>query len=190
MAYQKVLNFWFGDPDEPNSGTFRKSWFAKNDEFDLKIKSQFQDLYERAVAGELTTWQEQPLSCLALIILLDQFPRNMFRGLPQAFATDAQAKTYAQVALKQEFDSQLLSIQRWFIYLPFEHSEDLADQEISIKLFENWQAQFDSQNSIDYAYRHRDIIQKFGRFPHRNQILGRKSTPEEIEFLQQPGSGF
>lgn len=190
MESQQVLNFWFGKPEDPDYGKPRKSWFVKSDEFDRQIKSQFQGLYQQAAANELATWREKPLSCLALIILLDQFPRNMFRNSPQAFATDVQAKTYAQEALKEKFDTQLLPIQRWFMYLPFEHSENLVDQEISIKLFASLQSHLNSQNSIEYAYRHRDIIQRFGRFPHRNQILGRQSTPAELEFLQQPGSGF
>ena len=190
MEYQKILNFWFGKPEDINYGKPCKFWFVKSDEFDLKLKSQFQNLYEQAAIGELEVWQEQPLSCLALIITLDQFPRNMFRGLPQAFATDAQAKTYAQVAIAHQFDTQLIPVQRWFIYLPFEHSENLEDQKISIKLFDSLRSHADSKTSIDYAYQHWEVIQKFGRFPHRNQILGRKNTPEEIEFLNQPGSGF
>lgn len=190
MEYQKILNFWFGKPEERNYGKPRKFWFVKNDQFDLKIKSQFQNFYEQAAAGKLNSWQEQPLSCLALIIILDQFPRNMFRGSPQAFATENLALDHARIAITRKFDLQLITVQRWFIYLPFEHSENLEDQETSIKLFDSLQAHADSKSAIDYAYRHWEVIQKFGRFPHRNQILGRTNTPEEIEFLKQPGSGF
>ena len=190
MEYQKILNFWFGKSDEINYGKPRKFWFVKSDELDSKIKSQFKNIYQKAAAGELNYWQEQPLSCLALIILLDQFPRNMFRGSPQAFATDDQAKTCAELAIKRRFDIQLIPVQRWFIYLPFEHSENLKDQETALKLFDTLQAHADSKSSIDYAYRHWEVIKKFGRFPHRNQILGRTNTPEEIEFLNQPGSSF
>ncbi|MGF1540870.1 MAG: DUF924 family protein [Pleurocapsa sp.] len=190
MEYQTILNFWFGKPEDIDYGKPRKFWFVKNDEFDLKIKSQFQNLYEQAALGKLSCWQEQPLSCLALIIILDQFPRNMFRNSTQAFATDNLALAYARIAIAHQFDRQLIPVQRWFIYLPFEHSENLADQETSIKLFDSLQTHADSQSAIDYAYRHWEIIQKFGRFPHRNQILARTNTQEEIEFLKQPGSGF
>lgn len=190
MEYQKVVNFWFGAPEELNYGKPRQFWFVKNDEFDLEIKFQFQNLYERAAAGELNDWQQQPLSCLALIIILDQFPRNMFRNSPKAFATDDRVQAFAKYAITRQFDTELIPVQRWFMYLPFEHSENLADQETSIKLFNTLQADPNSKSTIDYAYRHWEIIQRFGRFPHRNQILGRTNTPEETEFLKQPGSGF
>ncbi|MGV2828942.1 DUF924 family protein [Myxosarcina sp. GI1(2024)] len=190
MEYQKVLDFWFSKPEDLNYGKALKFWFVKNDELDLKIKSQFQHLYERAAAGELHYWQQQPLSCLALIIVLDQFPRNMFRGSPRAFATDERAKSHAQYAITHQFDLQLIPVQRWFIYLPFEHSENLEDQETSLKLFNSLPAHPDRKSAIDYAYRHWKIIQRFGRSPHRNQILGRTNTPEETEFLQQADSKF
>lgn len=190
MEYQKVLDFWFGKSDEANYGKPRQSWFVKNDEFDLKIESQFQTLYKQAAANELNDWQRQPSSCLALIIILDQFPRNMFRNSPKAFATDNQAKAFAQYAIAHQFDTQLIPVQRCFMYLPFEHSENLADQETSVKLFDILKAYPDSKSTVDYAFRHWEIIQRFGRFPHRNQILGRTNTPEETEFLKQPGSGF
>lgn len=190
MEYQKVLNFWFGQPEDSEYGKPREFWFVKSDEFDLQVKSQFYNLYEQAAAGNINDWQQQPLSCLALIIILDQFPRNMFRNSPRAFATDQLAKAFAQKAVLNQFDTQLIPVQRWFVYLPFEHSENLADQETSIQLFQSLSVYPDSQSTIEYAYRHWEIIQRFGRFPHRNQILGRKNTPEETEFLQQPGSGF
>ena len=190
MEYQKVLNFWFGKPEDINYGKPREFWFVKNDEFDRKIKSQFYSLYEQAAAGKLHHWQQQPLSCLALIIILAQFPRNMFRGSPQAFATDDRAKTHAKYAITNQFDLQLIPVQRWFIYLPFEHSENLEDQETSIELFARLQAHADSKSAIDYAYRHWQVMQRFGRFPHRNRVLGRTNTPEETEFLKQSGSGF
>lgn len=190
MEYHKILNFWFGKPEESNYGKPRKFWFIKDNEFDRKIKSQFQNLYEQAAADKLNNWQYQPLSCLALIIILDQFPRNMFRNSPRAFATDNQAKTFAEYAITHRFDTKLIPVQRWFIYLPFEHSENLEDQATSIKLFDSLQADVDSKNAIDYAHRHWEVIQRFGRFPHRNQILGRINTAEEITFLQQAGSSF
>lgn len=190
IEYQKILNFWFGKPEESNYGKPRKFWFIKNKEFDYKIKSQFHNVYEQAAAGKLNNWQHQPLSCLALIIILDQFPRNMFRNSPRAFATDNLAKALAQYAITYQFDTKLIPVQRWFIYLPFEHSENLEDQETSIKLFDSLPANADSKSAINYAHRHWEVIQRFGRFPHRNQILGRTNTSEETKFLQQAGSSF
>lgn len=190
MNYQDVLDFWFGEPEEPDYGEPRKFWFIKNPAIDVEIKSRFESTYQAAEAGELNDWQTSALSCLALIILLDQFPRNMYRGKAKAFATDNRALSLANYALKQNYDRQLLPVQRWFIYLPFEHSENLADQHTAVKLFSTLKNEPSSQSTIDYAHQHLKIIQRFGRFPHRNSILGRTSTPEEIEFLQQPGSSF
>jgi len=127
---------------------------------------------------------------LALILILDQFPRNLFRGQPQTFATDEKALTVANDAINQKFDQQLLSVQRAFIYLPFEHSENLADQSRSVELFTPLKDDPNTASMFDYAIAHANIIQKFGRFPHRNTILGRPSTPEELEFLTQPNSSF
>ena len=190
MQHKEILDFWFGKPEDSGYGKPRKFWFIKDEELDQIIKSRFTEIHQQAAMGNLDSWREQPLSCLALIIVLDQFSRNMFRGLPQAFATDAQALNYSQYAIAKIFDSQLLPVQRWFIYLPFEHSEDLADQEKSVQLCTTLTDEDDSQSYIDYAYKHFEVIKKFGRFPHRNKILGRENTPEEIEFLKQPGSSF
>ena len=190
MQYNEVLDFWFGNSEDSGYGKPRKSWFIKDEKFDQFLKSRFTEIYQQAAIGNLYPWQEQPLSCLALIIVLDQFPRNIFRGLPQAFATDKQALNHSRYAIEQGFDAQLLPVQRWFMYLPFEHSENLADQEKSVQLFATLKYHSDSQSSIDYAYRHFEVIKRFGRFPHRNRILGRENTPEETEFLNQPGSSF
>jgi uncharacterized protein (DUF924 family) len=146
--------------------------------------------YTQAQAGNLDSWKNSPQSCLALILLLDQFPRHMFRGTPQAFATDWQALSAAQYAIAQGYDRELLPVQRWFIYLPFEHSENLDHQNQSVSLFEQLSDDPDSADTIQYAIRHRKVILRFGRFPHRNAILGRVSTAQEEEFLQQPGSSF
>ncbi len=189
-APEEILKFWFGDPAGSEYGQSRPEWFKKDPEFDQTIEKQFLPVYEQAAAGRLQAWQGSLFSCLALILVLDQFPRNMFRGTPRAFATDPLALQAAQQAVAQRFDQQLLPVQRWFVYLPFEHSEDLADQQRSMELFEQLQPDPASQSAIDYARRHLEIIQRFGRFPHRNAILGRPSTPEEQEFLQQPGSSF
>jgi uncharacterized protein (DUF924 family) len=190
MLPEQILDFWFGCPEDPDYGKRRKQWFIKSAEFDRQIREQFYDIYQQAIQGKLAAWRNQPLSCLALIIVLDQFPRNMFRGKPEAFRSDAQALDLAQYAVKQQYDRQLLPVQRGFIYLPFEHSENLADQRRAVALCSSLSDDPESADTIEYAQRHLEVIQRFGRFPHRNQILGRESTPEEREFLQQPGSKF
>lgn len=186
----EILEFWFGTPEDEDYGKPRKKWFIKNPAFDQEARSRFFQDYQKAAAGELDDWKESALSCLALIILLDQFPRNMFRGQPQAFATDSQALTYAKHAVEKGLDQELLPIQRQFIYLPFEHSENIVDQHQCVELFSKLKDYPECVSGVDYAYRHIQVIERFGRFPHRNQILGRETTPEEAEFLQQPGSSF
>lgn len=188
--FTNILTFWFGEPDSPDYGKPRKAWFIKDPAFDEALRSRFLADYELAASGQLETWQESPQSCLAFILLLDQVPRNIFRGTPQAFATDSQALAAAKHAVANQFDRHLLTVERIFIYLPFEHSENLADQRQSVELCRQISAEPNSNNSLEYAIRHLEIIEKFGRFPHRNLILGRESTPEEAEFLKQPGSGF
>jgi uncharacterized protein (DUF924 family) len=187
---KRILDFWFGSPEQASYGKPRQIWFIKKTEFDRELQARFLNDYEQAAAGELDDWKSTPLSCLALILLLDQFPRNMFRGTAQAFATDWQALSIAQHAVARGYDRELLPVQRWFIYCPFEHSENLADQNRSVALFQQLSDDPDSAEAIDYAIRHREVIARFGRFPHRNEILERVSTPEELEFLQQPGSSF
>lgn len=188
-----ILTFWFGDPTDPGSeyGYQRRCWFRKDPAFDETIRQRFLTDYEQAAAGEWDDWQSDRYSCLALILLLDQFPRNLFRGDRRGYATDDQALATAHYAIAQKYDQTLLAVERMFIYLPFEHSENMADQAISINLFEQLSSQLPGfESTLDYAYRHREVIAHFGRFPHRNQILGRTSTASELEFLQQPGSRF
>ncbi len=187
---QHVLDFWFGAPDSPGYGKPRVEWFQKSDAFDNEIRTRFLELRRAAAAGDLQAWQAAPDSLLALILLLDQFPRNLYRGTALAFAADAQAQAAAQLAVARGFDRLLVAVQRWFVYLPFEHAEDLALQRRCLELFEGLRGDPGSADTIDYARRHFDIIARFGRFPHRNAILGRTSTPEETEFLRQPGSSF
>lgn len=187
---KKILAFWFGKPEDKDYGKPRKFWFNKDDLVDQQIRSQFLPIYEQAAKGDLDEWENTPFSCLALILVLDQFPRNMFRNSPQSFATDNYALELAKYAVSQQFDRQLLPVQRWFIYLPFEHSENLIDQQQAVNLFSTLQNDPDSQSTIEFATRHYQVIERFGRFPHRNKILGRTSTPEEIEFLEKPGSSF
>lgn len=175
MTAQDVLSFWFGaDP---------KAWFEKNPAFDEEIRARFLPLYERAASGELTPWIENPESCLALVILLDQFPRNLFRGSARAFAADALARQAARTILERGWDRSMSPEQRTFAYLPFEHSEALEDQELSMRLFEG-------NPNFEWARKHWEIILRFGRFPHRNAALGRESTAEETAFLKEPGSNF
>ena len=188
-----ILNFWFGDPNAPESGygQQRRMWFLKDKELDQQIRKQFLGDYEQVRQGHYADWQDQPKTALALIILLDQFPRNMFRGSPRSFEADSQALQVAKAAIVQRYDQSLLPIERIFIYLPFGHSERLVDQNQAVALFEALvQEEPDLQSSLDYAYQHRDVIARFGRFPHRNEILNRASTPEEQAFLQKPGSRF
>ncbi|MBW4573932.1 MAG: DUF924 domain-containing protein [Aphanothece sp. CMT-3BRIN-NPC111] len=186
----EILNFWFGRPDEASYGKRRQVWFTVDPEFDKQVRTRFLPDYELATDGQLERWKDSPESCLALIILLDQFPRNMFRGTPQAFATDPQALSVAQHAVANGCDRQLLPVQRWFMYLPFEHSENLADQRQSVALHEQLSDEPECTDAIAYAIQHLEIIERFRRFPHRNRILGRTTTPEETEFLKQPSSSF
>ncbi|GBF78786.1 DUF924 family protein [Aphanothece sacrum] len=188
--FTDVLDFWFGKPDHKDYGKPNKDWFIKDSTFDEKIKLRFLSTYEKAASHKLDDWKNSPLSCLALILLLDQFPRNMFREQPQAFATDSQALEIAKYAIFQQFDCQFLAVQRWFIYLPFEHSENLSHQHQAIALFSTLQSDPYSTQAIESAYHHLNIIEQFGRFPHRNSILDRISTSEEIEFLEKPDSSF
>ena len=184
----EVLRFWFGSGAD--YGTGRKAWFQKTPEFDHEIRDRFLPLHERAAAGELDEWQAQAPDCLALVITLDQFPRNLFRGQARAFACDAQALGAARRALELGHDAAMLPVERLFLYLPFEHSESLEDQWRAIALIGRLAPWPETAGTFSYAVRHWEIVRRFGRFPHRNSALGRASTPEEIEFLQQPGSGF
>ena len=182
----RVIAFWFAGPGAPGPGPTRPIWFEEDPAFDEEVGARFTRDLERAAAGELDRLTATPEGCLALVILLDQFPRNAFRGTPRAFETDAKARKVANSALARDFDRRLTPVQRQFLYMPFQHSESLADQDRSVALF---RALGDEQ-SLDYALRHRDAIARFGRFPHRNAILGRESTPEEREFLARPDSSF
>jgi uncharacterized protein (DUF924 family) len=181
-----VLQLRFGEPRGPR----QKRWFEKDPAFDAGISSRFLPLHEALARSEEEEWLEEPPQCLARILVLDQFPRNMFRGTARAFATDPLALQAARHALGRGYDHGLLPVERLFIYLPFEHSESLEDQERACELCRPLAAFPETDDAYRYAVAHRDIIARFGRFPHRNAILGRASTPEELEFLKQPGSGF
>ena len=186
-----VLDFWFLLPQQPGHGAYRPEWFRKDEAFDAAIRQRFGSAV--AAALETTAGPGTDEELLARILLLDQFTRNIHRNTPRAFAGDAQALMLAETLVSAGRDKNLSSWQRWFVYLPFEHSETLLEQERSVALFaglrrEMQQEAFDS--AYDYALRHREVIARFGRFPHRNAILGRTSTADEIEFLKQPGSSF
>ena len=189
-SWQAILDFWFGPVGSPEHGQLQSRWFKASLDFDAEIRHRFAAYHERAVYGSLASWEDAPHSALALLILLDQFSRNLYRGTPAAFAADPQALRLAQRMVTLSWDSELLPVQRHFVYLPFEHAEDLAMQNTSVRLFEQLKGDSQSEIAIDYAHRHRAVIERFGRFPHRNLILGRSSTPEETEFLLQPGSSF
>jgi uncharacterized protein (DUF924 family) len=186
----EILDFWFGREGEEGYGEFREAWFTKDPEFDREVRDRFEGAYEEAAAGRLEHWKDEARSCLALIILLDQFTRNMFRGDPKTYATDDKALEAARHAVEHAYDRELTPYGRLFMYLPFEHSEDLEDQRFSVELFRGLAAEMGSEDLLDYAVRHLEIIERFGRFPHRNEILGRATTPEEAEFLRGPDSSF
>ncbi|KAB8331030.1 DUF924 domain-containing protein [Scytonema tolypothrichoides VB-61278] len=187
---REILDFWFGSFGSPDYGKPKSFWFSKKPEFDEELRIRFLIDYQKAAGGYLDDWMDFPDSCLALILLLDQFPRSMFRDTPEAFATDWEALSVAQHAVAKGYDQKLLPVQRWFVYLPFEHSENLEHQSQAVRLFQQLGDDPDSVSCIDYAVRHMQVIERFGRFPHRNKILGRVSTPEEKEFLKQKGSSF
>jgi len=180
-----VLDFWFGAPNSRERGRPRKLWFQKSEPFDAEIRGRFLAGWEQAVRGELEHWQATPLASLALVVTLDQFPRNMFRGTARAFASDSLALAAARHMIATGFDRVLSPVERLFAYLPFAHAEDLAAQRRSLALSHGLDPE-----DLRSAQRHYEIIARFGRFPHRNAILGRRSTAEEIEFLKRPGSSF
>lgn len=186
-----VLDFWFGVPGSDEFGSARKVWFAKDDSVDDRIRTRFGTLVERALRGELADWADQPRSALAQILLLDQFTRNAFRGTARSFAGDRRALAAASRMVGTRQDESLPAFMRGFVYLPFEHAEGLAMQDEAIRLFTRLASDAPAHaDMLDYAHRHRAVIERFGRFPHRNEALGRRSTAEEIAYLQQPGSGF
>lgn len=187
---REVLDFWFGAPWDAGYGEPREDWFRKSHGFDREILDRFARLHAAAARGEREQWLAAARPALALAILLDQFPRNMYRGTPHAFASDPQALAAARAIVARGLDRELLPVQRWFVYLPFEHAEDIEAQRESLRLFASLGDGPDAASVQDYAQRHHDVIARFGRFPHRNAILGRESTPEEVELLAQPGSSF
>jgi uncharacterized protein (DUF924 family) len=179
-AQDDILGFWFAPG-------MAERWFVKDDAFDDEVRRRLSAHYERAAAGRHDDWRATARGCLALCILLDQVPRNLYRDDPRAYATDAAALAVTRHAIAEGFDRTLSQSERAFLYLPLEHSEDLAHQEHCVHLM---RALDEDPQWCDFAERHRDVIARFGRFPHRNAVLGRESTGAEAVFLKQPGSSF
>src|SRR5258708_10042845 len=181
-----VVAFWCGSGADYRRR--HKRWFEKDPAFDAEIRRRFLHWHE-ALAGS-RGWLDDARGCLARIVVMDQFPRQMFRGKLRAFSTDTLALETARMALERGYDAGRLPVERLFLYLPFEHSEALADQKRVCQLMAPLAEFPETDDALRYAIAHRDVIRRFGRFPHRNSILGRASSPEEIEFLRQPGSSF
>lgn len=177
--YNEILTFWFEEIDQ-------SQWWIKDDAFDQLIRDRFSDVHSKAVRCELFDWRKNPHGRLAEIIILDQFSRNMFRGSPLAFSNDPMALTLSQEAISLGIDTLLSLIERGFIYLPFMHSESIIIHDTA----ENLYREHGVQSSLEWEIKHKNIIKNFGRYPHRNEALGRKSTDEELAFLKQPNSSF
>jgi uncharacterized protein (DUF924 family) len=188
-APDDVLDYWFGAPGTAERGRPRSLWFTKSVATDAEIRARFGPLVEAALHGALDHWRATPRGALALILLLDQFTRNIFRDTPRAFAGDAAALALAQQLVAAGGDRTLDEIERRFVYMPYEHAESLEMQREGVRLFEQL-ANEGPDSALAWAQKHLEVIARFGRFPHRNEILGRASTAAEIEYLKQPGSRF
>ena len=176
---EEVLVFWFEELSP-------EQWFKKDAVVDAAVRAKFSTLYEELAGNGGQTWTDSPRGCLAAVIVLDQFPRNLYRDDRRAYTTDAVALTIAKSAVHRGFDEALSMHERKFLFMPFQHCEDVTDQNVSVELFSS----LGDPKALEYAIRHKDVVERFGRFPHRNAALGRMSTPEELEFLTQPGSSF
>jgi uncharacterized protein (DUF924 family) len=170
--FAEVINFWFSEP-------VKSKWFRSTVEFDAELKHRYEALWKSGCARELDNWQDHAKGALALVILLDQFPLNMYRDSPLGYSSEAQARDVSRLAIQQGFDKNLQNPEKAFLYMPFMHSEDIEDQNISVSLHESGEL----ENNLRFARHHQEIIRRFGRFPHRNKVLGRESTPEEISYL-------
>jgi len=195
---EDVLDFWFGELNDLgcSSPEHRKRWWTKSDAFDAAIKGHFLNDYEAIAAGERETWRSTERGTLAYIIVLDQFSRNMFRRTPNMFVADELAREACSEGIDAGFDVELAFDERVFFYLPLEHSESMDDHHRCVEIFDDLldsapeSLKADAKNYLDFAKGHKAIVERFGRYPHRNETLGRPSTPEEIEFLKEPGSSF
>ena len=195
---ESILRFWFGTAtdDLEVAEQCARMWWKKNPQVDAEIRDRFAGVVDTAASGQCDPWLTDARGRLAMIILADQFPRNMYRDTPRAFAFDSLALTWAKDGIASGVDQTLRPIERIFFYMPLEHSESIEDQQRAVALTTDLAAKVSPekrelfQGYVGFAKRHFDIVQRFGRFPHRNAILGRSSTPEETEFLKQPGSSF
>jgi uncharacterized protein (DUF924 family) len=187
-----VLAFWFGEPAQRALGRAREAWFRKDPAFDEAIRTRFGVRVDEALEGGPADWADpdDDDGALALLLVFDQFPRNLFRGDARAFALDARALALARRLVASGRDARLRPVERAFVYLPFEHSESLADQREAVRLFGALRGDPDAGGYVDWAVRHLEVVEHFGRFPHRNDVLGRASTAQELAFLAQPGSRF
>lgn len=179
MNYTDVINFWFAE-------TEAKNWFMGGEEFDEVIKERFVDVHEAVRQNECDGWRATPEGSLAEVIVLDQFSRNMFRGSAEAFTYDGQALALAQVAVAKDFHSKLTPVQRQFLYMPYMHSESKHVHETALQLF----TELGNEENLTYEKIHKEIVDRFGRYPHRNQQLGRTSTPEEVAYLESEQEAF
>jgi uncharacterized protein (DUF924 family) len=179
MSAQRVLSFWFNETDP-------KKWYAKDSHFDEEVKALFEGTYNEVVAGNTTSWRKTAQGRLAEVIVLDQFSRNMFRDSPKAFAADEMAQNLAREAVRLGEDQMLSPTEKAFLYMPYMHSESKKLHQEAVRLY----GQKGLEDNLKYEMLHKSIIDRFGRYPHRNIALGRKSTPEELEFLKQPNSSF
>lgn len=189
MEIDDVWSFWFGDLDAHGAAAPEvvKRWWTKDPAFDQEVRDRFGDLHRAVAAGEREAWRADVRGAVAYVVVLDQFARNMFRDTPAMFASDGQALAAAKDAVERGLDRAAPAAARSFLYLPYMHSEVIADQDACVALFEQLPG---AANNLDFAERHRAVIRRFARFPHRNRILGRPSTPDELAFLEQPGSSF
>ncbi len=195
---KQVLDFWFGELDEHGraDAAHAQRWWKKDEAFDAEIREGFGPLIDAVMAGAREAWLSEPRGALAYVIVLDQFSRNAFRGTKRSFAGDERALAATRRSLAAGFDRRLVHDERAFLYMPLMHAEDLEAQELCVSLFSALRDEAapdqraDAEEQLSFAVQHRDIIARFGHFPHRNEILGRRSTPEEIAFLKTPGSSF
>jgi uncharacterized protein (DUF924 family) len=186
----RVLAVWFGEPGSPAHGEPRKEWFRKDPAFDASIRAAFGELHEAACAGGLRDWEDDRDGAPALLIVLDQFSRNLHRASARAFAQDARALALAGDIVSRGWDRDRPPVERLFIYLPYEHAESLPAQDRAMELFAELEEFPQTRGQLEWVRKHREVIERFGRFPHRNAALGRASTPEEAAYLALPGSGF
>ena len=186
---QQILDFWFGSPESADYGATRDVWFRKDAAFDAEIRRRFNAVIETALDGGLADWTA-PRAALARVLVLDQFTRNCYRNSARAFAGDALALAAAADAVDQGRDRELIPVERWFLYMPFEHSESAVAQARSLALFAQLSHETGLADPLAWAEKHAAVIRRFGRYPHRNALLGRESTAEEIAFLATQGSNF